>query len=214
MKLLRVLAVALSVGVIAPAQAAFIGDYAYSNWNASLNYNDGLTLDFSDLGNTCTGGHCTTGKGDEIIINPAPLPNTPALPDSSLKLDGGQVGSSNWQEFTIIAAFDSLISFDWAYGAGEVRNEQLFKGAFGYVIAGDFIELVIDDLAGASGAIFDLQLTQGQTFSFRLVSNGEADLWAQISNFTVERTVPSPAPLALLGLGLIGMAYARRRQAA
>ncbi|MGZ5719477.1 MAG: PEP-CTERM sorting domain-containing protein [Burkholderiales bacterium] len=54
--------------------------------------------------------------------------------------------------------------------------------------------------------------TSPATASFFVFGVSDVDLTAAGSSFTPQQFVPEPAPLALLGLGLSGMAVARKRK--
>ncbi len=216
MNMLRVVAVALSMAVVAPVQAAFLGDYDYSKWNASLSYNGNAPVEFG--GETCVSLNCTSGNGDLIYTAP---PSGVVLENAT---DGISPGARGLQLFSFTAEFDTLIGFDWLYESD--GSDDGFFSRFGYSIDDIFVGLASYDgeevfLVLASGSVSGLLVSAGQTFAFLLEANGREEATVTISNFTATRaqdssvppnSVPAPATLALLGLGLMGMAYGQRRR--
>jgi hypothetical protein len=113
-----------------------------------------------------------------------------------------------------------LISFNWSFdlqgsdshGAGLefYVNDTMFN-----LVGG--IPGVPDDNAppgGAASGFFSTSVIAGDIIKFSLFSeDNEGGAVSVINNFNVATSVPEPAPLALFGIGLVALAYLRRRRA-
>jgi hypothetical protein len=183
--MLRVAAVAAAlVGFSMPALADFSGYYAPENW---------LTTHVPDA---------DTDKGS---IDESSEPG-------SIALIGSDTGSELFSrlEFTIAAPAAGTVSFDWSYVSSDADGPE-FDPA-GYLLNGAITQLSDNGGGATQGAQVSFTVMAGDRFGFYLQSNdnlsGSATL--TISNFSAP--IPEPASVAMMSLGLLGVAVAAARR--
>ena len=187
MKRLTILvAAALGALVALPASAAFDGAYDVSNWTTTVN------------GVPAAGGSTI---------------NTSGAP-ASITFLGGDLGCSSGPctiDFTIAVVGSGSMAFDWDYETFDEEGPGFED--WGYLLNGAFTLLSVGGGAIQSGSQL-IATSEGDIFGFRLDCTdcilGPANV--TVSNF--HGAVPAPATLGLLGVGLMGLAALRRRQAA
>ena len=144
------------------------------------------------------------GGNGMVMTNNAP---------ESISLWGDDGGTAAIAQYTVPVPADGTIHFDWDYSTGD---SALFD-PFGYVLDGSFVELTdsggANDQAGSAG----VDVSQSQTFGFyaQAIDSLGPGGHAEITKFDAPHPVPEPltASLSLMGLGALGLATRRRRQA-
>ena len=184
---------ALFLSFVLPAHAGFVGAYDVSL--GTLSAPDGGSADLSGA------------------------PGSLLLTGSNTGTDPGHTATT---AFSFSAPVAALIGFDFFYLTNDVSFGLTTpaRDPAGYLLNGVFTQLSIDEFTpGAPNPVPNPQsgsasfaVAAGDIFGFYVDSLdsrfGEASL--RISNFSV----PEPASLALLGLGLAGIVASRRRKQA
>lgn len=168
------------------ADAGFVGPYDVMNWTF-----------------TNTPG----GVGGSINTSGAP---------STIVITGGNSGTGGTTDFTISAAGDGLVSFNFGYTSGDSGN---FDQA-GFLLNGAFTQLAdnSNQVTPFNGS-FSKTVKQGDSIGFRVVTLDGAfgAGFFSITNFegpntTSSSVVPEPSSMALLALGAVGALLYRRRR--
>lgn len=182
-----------ALGISGSAHAAFSGSYDVGNWTTTL-----------------------TGPGvGSVDISSAPTSVSLTSADDGDPSAFGHAASS-FVDFTIVVTAAGTISFDWAYESFDTFFGPAFDPFF-YLRNGSPTQLSPFSGSTDSGSE-SVDVWVGDSFGFRIESfdglDGPAEATISNFNFTAANgSVPEPASLALLGLGLAGLGAMRRRKA-
>lgn len=151
------------------------------------------------------GNWTTTVTSGDGSVDLAGAPNT-------LSLTSSNNNSSGNVDFTIAAAAGGQVSFDWSYNT---MDDDSSYDPFGYVLNNSYFSLTSYTNPNFQTGTAQFSVTSGDVFGFRMGSTdgccGTAT--ATISGFSAPAgAVPEPETYALMGIGSLALAWARRRQ--
>lgn len=190
--MLRVAAVtATLLGLSAPALAQFSGVYDPA------------------IPGTWATSHFLPGTTDLGSVDTSSAPG-------SITLVGPDTGSGDFSrlEFTIVAPAAGQVSFSWSYVSNDNTVDPLWDPAGYRYGAGpaQLTQLSVDAGTVSQSGSVSFNVTAGQTFGFYVTSLDNTGGYATltISNFTAP--IPEPASVAMMSLGLLGVAAAAARR--
>nr|WP_092029681.1 PEP-CTERM sorting domain-containing protein [Marinobacter sp. DSM 26671] len=139
--------------------------------------------------------------------------DTTGAPSSILQISSNSGGGASDTDFTISALGDGLVTFDWLYKTYDSWGSSY--DPFGWLLNGSFTQLTQNGSYSTQSGTATFAVTTGDVFGFRARATDSifGSAVTKISNFSAPVNVPEPASLALLGLGLAGLGFARRKNA-
>lgn len=189
--MLRVAAVSAALlGLSMPALAQFSGDYAPANWTTSHVPDASADTGTVDINL----GSITLNGSNSSPLNEGPFSRL---------------------EFTFVPVAAVKVWFTWSYVSNDASP---FSDPAGYRLgAGDaaLVQLTDNDGDAAQGSTVLFEAAAGQPFGFYVgsIDNFGGNATLTISNFSTA-PIPEPASVAMMSLGLLGLATvaARRRR--
>ncbi|MBN8517214.1 MAG: PEP-CTERM sorting domain-containing protein [Candidatus Accumulibacter sp.] len=206
--LLYAISAAGLLGLSLPASADFSGYYGVpGSWT--------LTNSCASPSECGTGSYTSGAPASVTVIGSDVIGAGAGVPFSSLT------------SFTIIAGGAGLVHFDWSYETLDVGDPlstppvpSAFFDTAGYLLNGSTVQ--VTDLSGAASqsGSFDFSVAAGDVFGFYVetIDNLGGAAMITISNFRAPLPpppppgLPEPYSIALLALGLVGVAASRKRR--
>ena len=125
---------------------------------------------------------------------------------NSISMTSSNSGTgSHDQDFTITAAGNGVVTFDWAFVTTDTKQGPKFD-PFGVLLNGVFMQLTNNNAGKSQSGSYSLMVNAGDVFGFRAHSTNSkfGSATTIISNFSAPSPIPIPSAIWLMGIPIIG----------
>jgi len=137
--------------------------------------------------------------------------DTSGAPASIVEVSSNAGGGFSSTDFTIAAAGNGMVTFDWLYSTTDVDGSSF--DPFGWLLNGTFTQVTTNGSFAVQSGTESFAVMVGDIFGFSAQATDSVlgSATTVISAFSAP--VPEPSILALFGLGLVAFGFARRKSA-
>lgn len=138
--------------------------------------------------------------------------STIGTPNSVVLTSSNNGGGNKNQDFTIAAAGDGIVSFNWNY---TTTDDNSVWDSFGWLLNGVFTKLTVNGAILTQSGTVSFNVFTGNVFGFRANSLDSVfgAATTTVSSFNAPSAVPVPAAIWLMGVPLMGLMGLKRKKA-